>query len=183
MGPAAGVQLRALTRAERAELERVGRASSARQDQVRRAGALLAVAAGHSFRQAAQQAGFRSGSSVAGLVARFNATGLAALGIAPGRGRRARYDRAARTQIVATAQRTPQRQEDGTASWSLLTLQRAVRRSGLAHVGASTIRRVLRDAGSSYQLSRQWCPTGTAIRKRKSGTVVVVDPQTEKKRG
>jgi hypothetical protein len=47
----------------------------------------------------------------------------------------------------------------------------------------TTIRRVLHDAGSSYQRTRTWCPTGTAQRKRKAGVVQVVDPQTEEKRG
>ncbi len=58
-----------------------------------------------------------------------------------------------------------------------------MRREGLPRVGATTIRRVLRDAGSSYQRTRTWCPTGTAQRKRKAGVVQVVDPQTEEKRG
>jgi hypothetical protein len=42
---------------------------------------------------------------------------------------------------------------------------------------------VLQDAGSSYQRTRTWCPTGTAQRKRKSGVVTVVDAKTEEKRG
>jgi hypothetical protein len=42
---------------------------------------------------------------------------------------------------------------------------------------------VLEAAGSSYQKTRTWCPTGTAERKRKSGIVRVTDPQTEQKRG
>jgi hypothetical protein len=65
----------------------------------------------------------------------------------------------------------------------LSTLQRALRRVGLPQVGATTIRRVLRDAGSSYQKTRTWCPTGTAERKRRAGVVTVVDPRTEEKRG
>ena len=40
---------------------------------------------------------------------------------------------------------------------------------------------MLQDAGSSYQRTRTWCPTGTAQRKRKAGVVTVVDPQTEEK--
>jgi hypothetical protein len=51
----------------------------------------------------------------------------------------------------------------------------------LPRVGRSTIRRVLQRAGSSYQRTRSWCPTGTALRKRKAGVVRVVDPQTEQK--
>jgi len=52
----------------------------------------------------------------------------------------------------------------------------------LPRVGATTIRRVLHDAGSSYQRTRTWCPTGTAVRKRKDGPVRVIDPQTEEKK-
>jgi hypothetical protein len=58
-----------------------------------------------------------------------------------------------------------------------------LRQAGLPRVGTSTIRRVLQAAGSSYQRTRTWCPTGTAQRKRKSGVVTVVDPKTEEKRG
>ena len=86
-------------------------------------------------------------------------------------------------QMVATAQRSPNRRTDGTATWSLSTLQRALRRQSFPTLGTSTIRRVLQDAGSSYQRTRTWCPTGTAQRKRKAGVVTVVDPQTEVKRG
>jgi transposase len=174
--------LRALTEAEQTTLERLTQASSARVDQVRRAVALLAVAQGRSLAQAAAQAGFRSGTAVANLVARFNEHGLAALRIAPGRGRRPTYDAVGRAQIVATAQRPPDRTRDGTATWSLSTLQRTLRREAFPSVGATTIRRVLGDAGSSYQQTRTWCPTGTAQRKRKSGVVTVVDPRTEEKR-
>src|SRR5215210_1681946 len=164
--------LRPLTPAERAALERV-----------RRATALLALAAGASCAAAARQAGYRSGSAVTALVRRFHRRGLAALTIAAGRGRRATYDATARARIVATAQREPERQADGTATWSLSTLERTLRREGYPRLGASTIRRVLQDAGNSYQQSRTWCPTGPAERKRKSGVARVVDPQTEVKRG
>src|SRR5215207_1108891 len=71
--------LRALTAAERAELERVARSASDRADRVARAKQLLAVAAGARFTDAAQQAGRRSGDAVALLVQRFNTRGLAAL--------------------------------------------------------------------------------------------------------
>ena len=175
--------LRPLTIAEQAALSRIVRASSERADRVRRATALVALAEGASFAQAARRAGFRSERSVAKLVGRFHRRGLAALNIAAGRGRRPTYDAAARARIVATAQRAPERRADGTATWSLGTLRRAVRRDGLPRVGTSTIRRVLQDAGSSYQRTRTWCPTGTARRVRKSGVVTVADPDTEQKRG
>jgi transposase len=176
-------RLRPLTAAEPRELNAIVKASSERVDRVRRATALLAVAEGRSFPAAARAAGYRSAQAVTYLVRRFNRVGLAALEIAGGRGRRPTYDAAARARSVATAQRPPDRRADGTATWSLSPLERTVRREGLPRVGATTIRRVLRGAGSSYQRTRTWCPTGTAQRKRKAGVVRVVDPQTEEKRG
>lgn len=175
--------LRTVTVAEREALQRIATATSERVDQVRRASALLAVAQGQGFAAAARQTGLHSPSTVAGLVSRFNVRGLGALRIGPGRGRKATYDAAARARIVATAQRAPDRKTDGTATWSLTTLERTLRREALPAVGATTIRRVLHDAGSSFQRTRTWCPTGTAQRKRKSGTVTVTDPRTEEKRG
>ena len=174
--------LRRLSRAEREALLQIAKSPSERVDQVRRATALLAVARTGVFLHAAREAGLRSGTTVADLVTRFNHIGLAAVHIATGRGRKPSYPLSARAQIVATAQREPDRRTDGTATWSLSTLQRALRRAGLPRVGTSTIRRVLQAAGSSYQRTRTWCPTGTAQRKRKSGVVTVVDPKTEQKR-
>jgi transposase len=175
--------LRPLTIAEQRELRAITKASSERVDRVQRATALLAVAGGEMFSAATRAAGYQSPGAVTYLVRRFNRVGLAALEIAAGRGRRPTYDAAARARIVATAQRRPDRKVDGTATWSLSTLERTVRREGLPHVGATTIRRVLHDAGSSYQRTRTWCPTGTVQRKRKAGVVQVVDPKTEEKRG
>jgi transposase len=175
--------LRPVTAEEWAALERIAKASSERLDRVRRALAVLAVAQGEPFVRAAQQAGFQSGTTIANLVSRFNQHGLGALSIAAGRGRKPTYDPAARAQIVTVAQRAPDRKADGTATWSLSTLQRTLRQEAFPRLGATTIRRVLQDAGSSYQQTRTWCPTGTAERKRKRGIVRVTDPQTEEKRG
>ena len=175
--------LRRLSGSERAALESIAKSRSERIDQVRRATALLSVARTGVFIHAAREAGLHSGTTVADLVARFNRRGLAAVRIANGRGRQPTYSASERARIVATAQREPDRRTDGTATWSLTTLQRSLRRAGMPQVGTSTIRRVLQDAGSSYQRTRTWCPTGTAQRKRKSGVVTVVDPNTERKRG
>jgi transposase len=90
--------LRPLSAAERRVLEDVvkaSKASSERVDRVRRARALLSVADTGSFAEAARQAGFRSVSTVANLVQRFNQRGVAALTIAAGRGRRPTYETAA----------------------------------------------------------------------------------------
>src|SRR5919198_1365065 len=174
--------LRPLSVAERRGLEGVGKGRSERGARVRRARALLSVAETGSFAAAARAAGLGSATTVADLVRRFNQRGVAALRIVAGRGRRPTYDLAARAHIVAVAQEQPRRRDDQTATWSLRTLQRRLRREGLDRIGTSTIRRVLQQAGSSYQRTRTWCPTGTALRKRKSGPVQVTDPQTEEKR-
>jgi transposase len=183
MGKPQKEPLRELAEFERAALRRIVHASSERIDRVRRARAVLTVAAGGSFAAAAREAGLRSGTAVTNLVARFNRQGLAALSIAAGRGRKSTYDAIARAQIVTTAQTRPDRKKDGTATWSLSTLQKRLRKEGLEQIGTNTIKRVLEDAGSSYQRTRSWCPTGTAQRVRKSGVVTVTDPETEQKRG
>src|SRR5205823_6161497 len=61
------------------------------------------------------------------------------------------------------------------------TLQRALRIAGLPRVGATTIRRVLHAAGYAFGKTRTWCPTGTALRKRKAGLVTVHDPAAQEK--
>jgi len=175
--------LRSLSDSERQALVTVVKATSERVDRVRRARALLTVAETGSFADAAGQAGFRSVTTVTNLVQRFNQRGLNALTIAAGRGRRPTYDPTARAQIVRVAQSLPDRRVDQTATWSLATLRRRLRREGLTAVGTSTIRRILHAAGSSYQRTRTWCPTGTVQRVRKSGIVTVVDPDTEEKKG
>ena len=96
--------LRRLSRAEWAVLQRITASGSERVDQVRRATALLAVARTGVFIHAAREAGLRSGTTVADLVARFNRRGLAALRIATGRGRRRTYSASERARIVVTAQ-------------------------------------------------------------------------------
>src|SRR5436305_4410 len=174
--------LRALSEQEERELQRLVKATSERLDVVRRAKVLLSVAAGQTFTEAAHQANLKSGDGVGKLVKRFNAHGLAALSIAVGRGRKPTYTSAQQARILAAVQRTPDREQDGTATWSLKTLERALRKSDLPQVGASTIREVLHEAGYSFQQTRTWCRTGYALRKRKSGTVTTYDPETPEKK-
>jgi len=71
--------LRPLMDEDRVQLERVQRSRSDRAERVARATALLAVADGASYTEAAHRAGRRSGDGVAQLVSRFTAHGLAAL--------------------------------------------------------------------------------------------------------
>ena len=176
--------LRQLSDEECAYLERVSRASSASAEAVRRAKLLLAVARGAGYSQAARSVGRRSGDAVAHLVARFNAEGLEALMPRHGGGPALVYGEAERARIVAELKRTPDRETDGTASWSLNTLQRALRRAedGFPTISHPTILKALYEAGWSWQKDRSWCQTGTVLRKRKAGTVEVTDPQTEKKK-
>ena len=176
MGRAVKEPLRPLTKPEQLELQRIVKATSERVDVVRRATSLLAVAAGQSRSEAGRQAGV-SRQAVGKRVKRFNARGLVALEIAPGRGRKVTYTSAERARMLAEVQRVPDRKEDGTATWSLSTLERALRKETLPQVGATTIRRVLHAVGSAFGKTRTWCPTGTAIRVRKAGTVTVQDPQ------
>jgi len=177
--------LRPLTASERATLDQVARSGAERADRVSRAKALLAVADGATFTAAARAAGRRSGDGVAKVVARCNAVGLAALDRRPGGHPPVRYGPEQEARILREARRPPEREADGTATWSLSTLQRARRRApdGLPHVSTATIRRVLHQAGLRWQQNRTWCQTGVVQRKRRSGVVTVVDPATAEKRG
>jgi transposase len=176
--------LRPLTEVERAELTRLSRSQATPAVQVARATMILAVADGDDYQQAAHAAGRRSGDAVSHLVARFNAEGLAALPPRHGGGQSRTYDHVSRERVLQEVRRQPTPQADGTATWSLSTLRTALRKApdGLPKVATSTIWEVLHQAGLSYQRSRTWCPTGTALRKRKAGTVLVTDPDAESKK-
>lgn len=170
--------LRPLTSQESAWLTQLSRSARAPAGQVARAQALLAVAAGASFTTAATVVGRRSGDTVSHWVARFNREGLAALAWRHGGGPTKSYTEAERDRILAEVRRTPDREQDRTATWSLMTLRRALRQApdGLPRVSSFTIWSVLHEAGWSWQRSRTWCETGRVKRKRKRGIVEVRDP-------
>jgi hypothetical protein len=176
--------LRPLAEDERMWLEQISRAQREPAVHVERAKALLAVADGQSYTAAATAAGRRSGDAVAQLVARFNQDGLAALEPRHGGGQARQYGQTEQARILAEMQRPPDRLPDGTASWSLTTLQRALREAphGLPHVSTYTIWCVLHDAISTWQREQTWCLTGTALRMRKDGPVTVSDPDTAPKK-
>ena len=115
-------------------------------------------------------------------MSRFNQVGLPAVVPRHGGGSAPRYGVAERTLIVETARRAPDRERDGTATWSLVLLRQSLRSQGLSSLSADTIRRVLQEAGFSWQNSRTWCQTGAVQRRRKSGLVTVVDPDAEAKK-
>jgi transposase len=165
---------------ERTALEKISRALSWPADQVARAKALLAVADGKNFLEAAKLAGRKNSTSVSQLVVKFNQTGLEALVTRHGGGPALVYTEIARERILKEFGRTPDRRKDGTATWSLTTLQRALHKAedGLPKICTQTIWKVLHEAGYSWQKDRSWCETGKVLRLRKSGPVEVTDPDT-----
>jgi transposase len=170
--------LRLLSERELMELERVSRSDSDAAVRVARAKVLVAVSRGVSYSAAARLAGRRSGQAVAYLVSRFNREGLAVLDTRHGGGKPKVYRQAEEERILREVRRCPDRERDGTSTWSLNTLQRALRRApdGLPTVSTWVIGCVLHGAGYSWQKDQSWCETGQAIRKRKGGNVQVRDP-------
>ena len=176
---------RPLTAEERQELTGLSRSLGAPAAQVERSRALLAIADGASYTAAAHQVGRRHTETISAWVSRFNRDGLAAVRPGHGGGARIRYGADAQKRILAEWARIPRREQDGTATWSLGLLQSALRQAddGLPQVSTFTIWRTLHEAGLSWQKSRTWCQTGVVTRRRKQGTVTLVDPDAAVKRG
>jgi len=176
--------LRPLTDDERRTLERISRAQSLPAAQVQRAKLLLAVADGMSYLEAAHSLGRRSNDAVSHLVSRFNHDGLAALESQHAGGPAIQYGPAERERILTEFRRAPDRERDGTATWSLTTLQHALRSApdGLPKVSTFTILAVLHDAGFTWQRDRSWCETGSVVRLRKDGPHQVKDPDADAKK-
>ena len=133
--------LRPLTDEECTVLTQISRAQSEPASHVARAKALLAVAGGESYTAAARAAGRRSNDAVSQLVSRFNREGLAAIEPRHGGGPMVVYGVEERKRILNEFERQPDRERDGTATWSLSTLQRALRKApdGLPRVSIYTL--------------------------------------------
>jgi transposase len=175
--------LREVREEERAKLEKLVRGRAEAAGIVERARCILAVANGSNFEEGARKGNRKSGYGVAKLVARFNRVGLAALQTKRGAGRKALYTVEQQGEVLAEFQRAPDREVDGTGVWSLTTLQRSVRRqAGLEQISRDTLATMLHEAGLTWQRNRTWCETGTAVRTRKQGTVIVVDPDSAAKK-
>jgi transposase len=176
--------LRPLTGEEQGDLESISRARSAPVEAVIRAKILLAVASGMNYTQAAQQVGRKSNDAVSALVRRFNREGLAALLPRHGGGFQPQYGAAEKARIRREVERQPDLEQDGTATWSLTTLQRALRGAddGLPRVSTYTILEVVHEAGYHGQRNRSWSHTGQAVRKRKTGKVILTNPDAEAKK-
>ena len=176
--------LRILTDNEKLTLLHCSRSQTAPAVEVVRAKILLRVAQGDDYQQAAQSVQRRSGEAVATLVARFNQEGLGALKPRHGGGPPRIYDQRAKERILRELARTPTPEQDATATWSLSTLQKALRQApdGLPRVSTFILWQVLKEARQSHQHTRTWCQTGTVERKRKDGVVLVTDPDTDAKK-
>jgi len=169
--------LRSLSEEEQSVLEQLSRSRSQPSVHVSRAKALLAVAQGYSYTQAATMAGYQVGDTVGKLVARFNREGMLALQPRHGGGTPRSYGVSETESILAEVRRAPEPKADGTAGWSLSLLKASLRQApdGLPHVSTYTIWCVLHEAGYSWQKDRTWCETGKVLRKRKRGVVTVRD--------
>ena len=176
--------LRPLTEEEREIVEQIARAGSEPASHVARAKALLAVADGKTYGAAAQAAGRRSNDAVSQLVSRFNQAGIAAVEPRHGGGPAIKYGAVEQARILAEVRRKPNLTQDGTASWSLSTLQRTLRQAedGLPEVSTYTIWVVLQANGISWQKDGSWCDTGKVLRKRKAGVVEVIDSDATPKK-
>jgi transposase len=179
------ITLRPLDPDERQMIEQIARSQSTPAMIVGWARMLLAVDDGVSFTEAAQCGGRVNRHTVAGVVHRFNVEGLGAL-VPRAKGRPpVQYGVQEADRILTEFRRKPTLEQDGTATWSLALLQRALRAApdGLPHVSTWTIFQVLHTAGYTWQESRTWCQTGTVKRKRGGKIVEVTDPETDQKRG
>jgi len=176
--------LRTLTDEECQWLERISRSQSEPASHVAKAKQILNVANGSTYQEAARLSGRKSGDSVSQLVSRFNQEGMNAIQPRHRGGSVAKYGAAERERILKEVRRKPDPETDGTATWSLKTLCQALRKAedGLPTVSEDTIRKVLLEAGYSWQKARSWCETGQATRKRKQGTVTVTDPDASAKK-
>jgi len=176
--------LRELTNEERDVLEQISRSHSEPASHVARSKIILAVADSKTYAEAAQTAGRKSRQAVSELVSRFNQEGIAAIEPRHGGGFTPAYGASERERILAEVRRSPDPEQDGTQTWSLSTLQRALRQAsdGLPKVSTHTIWSVLHNAGWSWQKDRSWCDTGTVKRKRKGETVEATDPDATPKK-
>ena len=179
------IPLRELTTEERQAIDQLARSHSTPALVVGWAKILQAVADGATCQAAAQAAGRKSRDAVTDLVVRFNAEDLGALVPRPHGHPPYTYGPTEAERILQEIRRTPDLEQDGTATWSLSLLQRALRRApdGLPEVSTWTIFQVLHDAGYAWQEKRTWCKTGVVQRKRRGQLVEVTDPAAAIKKG
>ena len=178
--------LRSMSSEERAVLSRLSRSRGAPAAQVARAAALLAVADGQSYTAAARRVGRRDSDIVARWVAGFNRDRPGATLPRHGGGPPIRYADDEQRRILAEAARVPDRDRDGTATWSLSTLRAALRRAGMVCRPSARTR-----SGHAPRRRAELAEDPHVVRHRRGprrrgrgGAVTVTDPDAAaKKRG
>src|SRR3954453_20717885 len=140
--------LRPLTVDERKDPPRLSRSQSSPAAEVDRARALLAITEGASYTAAARLVGRGHNETISAWVSRFNRDGLSAVCPHHGGGSRIRYGVHEQQRILAEGARSPEREQDGSATWSLSLLQTALRQApdGLPRVSRLLIARTLPQA-------------------------------------
>ena len=121
--------LRTLTEEEQKWLERISRSYSEPATHVARAKEILAVAEGNGYTQAAHMAGRKSRDAVSQLVEQFNQEGIAAIQPQHGGGPRRKYTSVERERVLKEVRRSPDPEQDGTKTWSLTLLQKALHKA------------------------------------------------------
>jgi len=142
---------------------------------------IKAVDEGNSYRAAAALSGRRSALAVSNLVTRFNREGIKALH-SKNRGKTSKYTTETRQKIIDTFLLPPDRKMDGTATWSLTTLQKKLEKIDAGYFSRFTLWKVLHEAGYSFQKDRTWVKTGIVRRNRGGAMVEVADPDAEAKK-
>ncbi|MCE2983551.1 MAG: hypothetical protein LW832_08295 [Parachlamydia sp.] len=174
--------LRQLTVAELDELGKISRSLSLPSNQIIRAKILLAVSVGVSYQEAAWLVGRSSALAVSKLVSRFNKEGIKALCLLHGGGPKVIYGVQEKKKILSIILAPPDRKKDGTATWSLKTLQKRLKETEVGLVSTYTIWKILHNSSYSFQKDRTWIKTGIVNRKRGGKSVEVEDPDAEAKK-
>ena len=174
--------LRAISEDEYALLEKLSRSLSEPSTRVARAKALLAVRQNFSYQEAAVLSGRLSAQAISQLVSRFNQEGIAALDLKHGGGPEKIYGPEVRNKILEIISTPPDRKRNGTATWSLSTLQKHLEKTEIGHMSTYTLWKILHDANYSFQKDRTWIKTGIVNRKRGGRVVEVEDPDSEAKK-
>lgn len=174
--------IRKMTEEEFIYLNQVARAFSESSSRVARAKVLLIVSDGASYQEAALRAGRRSAQSVSKLVSRFNQEGIEAINIKHAGGPSVEYGSDEKQKITNIISSPPDRKTNGTATWSLSSLQRHLEKTEMGHVSTYTLWKILHNAGYSFQKDCSWVKTGIVSRKRGGKFVEVEDVDSEAKK-
>ena len=163
------IPLRALSKEEASELEKLSRARKAEKRLVERATMIWLRAQGLSTGQIARQLG-REQDTVTQWVKRFNESGLAGLQDQSGRGRKSEYTELQRGEMIASAKTHPTQLGLPFHYWSLRRLVRYLNAEKQLGISRAQLGRILEAEGL------RWYQEQTYFTERP-------DPQFAAKRG